>query len=638
MVEEFQNCTLDDLPVELDRLLLVYTSEEYESFDFHALFSKGMELFQIQSGISEEEFEKRFNKHLLRVASLQHFFAEHGLFTEIDDEEISREYLLKFNRIFEILYYWNHLFSALTKQKKRTNRKFDGEINTSLGLSRFEPIDIDSYTPFQSLIQYLMFRLREKGYRRLLSTTGGKSYCMKRVYTKNGYDTHAWEPEMEIKTFIMLETQRDVNRQQFLNLTKNPGNKRSAEEFLKDLVDDIYFPDVITDRKIFSFENGIYETCIYDEIQEKYIDRWYPHDDETFEFNSKQVLTERSACNYFQQDLTYHDPTIPWYDIETPYLQSILDYQNFEVDVCKMMYTFIGRLLYELGSMDNWQVMPFLLGKAKTGKSTVLNEVVARFFPPEKLGNLSNNVESKFGLSALVDKYVFIGPEIKANLGLEQSEFQTIISGETTSVNVKFQTSSSAKWKVPGIIAGNQPPGYQDNQGSIARRLIIFDFINKVKNGDTKLGQKLEKEIPNILLKCNRAYLDAVNSYGQQDIWNVVPSYFEKTRNMMAEQINSLVDFLNSELVVYDPMVHVMKKRFTLEFKQYCKTNQLPMPPFKKQFYEGPFEDKDLQIYRGVRWCQLEQRNKKGEWVIGIQLSSDIVTPENNTNDIDNFN
>ena len=43
---------------------------------------------------------------------------------------------------------------------------------------------------------------------------------------------------------------------------------------------------------------------------------------------------------------------------------------------------------------------------------------------------LSNNIERGFGLSGLVDKFMFIGPEIKADLKLEQAEFQSIITGE----------------------------------------------------------------------------------------------------------------------------------------------------------------------------------------------------------------
>lgn len=615
-IKKYEQCSLDELPEELDDLLSIYSPVSFETGDFHTIIEKGMEIFQIQDIISEEEFEKRFNEKLLKVASLHHVFAMHGMFTELDDEELSKKYLVDFNRIFELLYYWNHYFNSLIKMKKRTDPRFDGQIDTSLGLSRFEPIDLDSYTPYQSLIQYLMFKLREKGYRRQ------NDQCMKRIYTKEGYDTHAWEPIMEIKTFIMRETQRDVNRQQFLNLTKNPSNKRSAEEYLKEMEDPIYFPDVKTDRKLFSFENGIYETAIYDPDTGRYVDKWYPYVKcDGIDQTALSVPTHRSACNYFTQEFNYQEHQ-DWYSIETPHCQSILDYQKFPEDVCRIMYVFIGRLLYEVGELDNWQVMPFLLGKAKSGKSTILTQIVARFFPKEKLGNLSNNAETKFGLAALVDKYVFIGPEIKANLGLEQAEFQQIISGEDTQVNTKFKTASSVRWNVPGIIAGNQPPGYQDNQGSIARRLIIFDFINKVKNGDTKLGFKLEKEIPNLIFKCNRAYLEAVNNYGDKDIWKVIPKYFEKTRDVMAEQINSLVNFLNGDQVVYDKDLKVPKSEFAKAFKAYCSSNSLAMPSFTKQFYQGPFEDKDLYIKKSK--LNHNGRNKSCDWIFGCDLMINV--------------
>ena len=62
-----------------------------------------------------------------------------------------------------------------------------------------------------------------------------------------------------------------------------------------------------------------------------------------------------------------------------------------------------------------------------------------------------------------------------------------MISGESTSVPEKYKTAKAYDWSVPGIMAGNRTPEYEDNQGSISRRLIVFIFNKTVEKGDTQL-------------------------------------------------------------------------------------------------------------------------------------------------------
>ena len=80
---------------------------------------------------------------------------------------------------------------------------------------------------------------------------------------------------------------------------------------------------------------------------------------------------------------------------------------------------------------------------------------------------LSNNVEKKFGLSSIHDALMFIAPEIKGDLQLEQAEFQSIVSGEEVSIAVKCETAKNFVWKVPGILGGNEVPQWKDKSGSI---------------------------------------------------------------------------------------------------------------------------------------------------------------------------
>ena len=72
------------------------------------------------------------------------------------------------------------------------------------------------------------------------------------------------------------------------------------------------------------------------------------------------------------------------------------------------------------------------------------------------------------------------------------------------SVATKYKLPKVVEWPVPGILAGNEVPSFVDNAGSIVRRVLLFDFSRKVRDGDMDLALKLEKEMAALLLKCNR--------------------------------------------------------------------------------------------------------------------------------------
>jgi len=142
-----------------------------------------------------------------------------------------------------------------------------------------------------------------------------------------------------------------------------------------------------------------------------------------YKFGRDALSTSVIAARYF--DLPFPERAFndlpDWFDIPTPNFDRILDYQEFEPAVQRWMFVFIGRLIYPLNEHDAWQVIPFLKGTASSGKSTLIN-VAKQLFDPVDVGTMSNNIEKKFGLSAFADKYIFLAPEIKADLQMEQAD------------------------------------------------------------------------------------------------------------------------------------------------------------------------------------------------------------------------
>jgi hypothetical protein len=191
---------------------------------------------------------------------------------------------------------------------------------------------------------------------------------------------------------------------------------------------------------------------------------------------------------------------------------------------------------------------------------------------------------------------MFIAPEIKGDIQLEQAEFQSLVSGEDISVARKFKTAQSVTWKVPGIFGGNEMPGWKDNSGSILRRLLVWNFGRQVVAADPTLDMKLDSELPLILQKCVRAYIEYAQKYKSVDIWNAVPDYFKTIRQQVAMVTNVLQNFLNSEKLKFGPDLFCPQKLFIYSFNQHCQENNLGRHKFNPDFYAGPFSSKDLEV------------------------------------------
>jgi hypothetical protein len=206
---------------------------------------------------------------------------------------------------------------------------------------------------------------------------------------------------------------------------------------------------------------------------------------------------------------------------------------SFPVEVQKWLYVMLGRLLYPLGVFDNWQCVPFIKGVAGSGKSCIAM-IAKAFFEPDEVGILSSNCETKFGLSALAFKRVWICLEAKKDMALPSADFQSMVSGEFVSVAVKNLTARVVKWQAPGIMCGNETPGWDNSQGSIARRIVPFIFRHPVRQEDSRpdLMAAIERELAALIVKCACAYRTAAQDAGD-DIWKNLPEYFREERRTM---------------------------------------------------------------------------------------------------------
>ncbi len=585
-----------------------------------ALHNFGLDPDNLQIGTFERA--KKVVKFELQYLNLQFMQDDEVL----EDFEMKSDIESKINKISKALVDAdNAIQSTLYLKSSMTQEDIGHELKQDI--FRFSEINYEDNIPYQNLLLYLMEKLKRNKYRRYVQES--KGMCYQSIYTEDGFETHAWKPAMTVKEFIHDETRKDFNFAMWQNATAAKDNVKAATTYLTEFLGG-EFEDLKRDRHVFSFKNGIYFTKTEDS-EGNLKDQFVPYTGP----KSKKIGASVVACKYFNQDFvdyTHNEEAgyKDWFDIiknHCPNIKHVMEYQEWPEDVQRWLFILIGRMFYNVGELDDWQCLPYLLGQAGTGKSSILMHIIKLMYEPADIGILSNNMEKKFGLGALANKLIFIGPEIKGDLSLEQSEFQSIISGEDVQLNIKNQLAYSKKWDVPGMVAGNVVPQYTDNAGSIARRIVVFPFDKKVKKGegDSKLGKKLESEVVPIIQAANKAYLEALEEHGSKDIWSILPEKFRETKEQMAENTNGLTHFLNSEEVKLGKDLYVREKIFIIAFNEHCREHNLGAYKWSSQFFSGPFADAGITVNKNTYRKYPNNEHGQvygGRFIFGIDIAN----------------
>ena len=555
-------------------------------------------------------YTKRCQKfaHLTELKSRIKIF---GIQMDASNDYEGHEFTL-IDRIHRLMEVYNDAYEQIlyhTRIMERTNHPMSVPIKLDSDGSTFRYCPIDENdekkSTWQDLLLYLLHELNQKRYKRC------RDNCMEEIKI-NGKSTRAWRPIMTIKDFIGRMTSKETKFDQWKNLTSKSSCREDTLKYLTDCID-IQFQDLKRDRHVWSYSHGIFIGNMKDEMGTWY-SQFSPDDSDEFDYLDPTIV----SCKYFDVDFKNHEGD--WYDISTPYFQSIMDVQGFEPEVCKWLYVFCGRLCYDIGELDSWQVIPFLKGIAGTGKGMTI-KAVKKFYDVGDVRTLSNNCERKFGLENLYDGLFFVGPEIKGDLGLEQAEFQSMVSGEGMSIARKFKKPIDIDWKIHGVVAGNENPGWKDNSGSILRRLVTWYFAKAVPDNvsDPNLEEKVLKEASVLLHKCVKAYIEYSNMYRQNNIWDVLPPYFKIIKSQMEAVTSILLNFLKSEKVVYSKDRSVPLRIFTQMFNRHCEENNFPKQKFTQDLYAGPFQSREIEIH--TKTDLYNQQNYINQpFVIGLDI------------------
>jgi hypothetical protein len=449
---------------------------------------------------------------------------------------------------------------------------------------------------FQHLLLSLLKKGFECGYKR------HRTSIMTPILTKEGLPTGAWRKKMSFLEFVLSITQDKLtNSGLWFYLTRSLGNIKAAVDYLKISLDP-EIPWLFPDRRVFAFRNGL-----YDALNERFV----PYT----QFSEVYPLGPPTACKYFDMAV---DLNIFKYDdymsIPTKAFDQLLEPQEMSQTLIRWVFAlFIGRLLYDVGELDDWQIHPFVKGMSNTGKTKLL-EAIAAIYDYEDVGFLPNNIEEQFGLGIIAKKFIAIADDVRRNLKLDQSDFQNMASGTTVSCPVKFNDPIVVmRWACGVVWSGNEVPDWHDNAGSYSRRLAVLLFSKVVSNPDGSLGNRLLEELPYIIIKGNWAYRNMIRRYSQTaGIWSLLPQELQDQRKEIATTSNALAGFLESKDLVFGNECYMPLSLLRDKCKKFATNNNYVMPKWCADYWRGPIALKKLHIENEEKKWPRIQDDKDG--------------------------
>lgn len=432
------------------------------------------------------------------------------------------------------------------------------------------------------------------------------------------HPTHAWKYVCEIKDFVISRTPKEDFFTQWQTMTTSNAGERVAQYLLN--CSDPEFTTLYPNRMYHSFHNGIYNV----EKQEfyKYGDERIPSD----------VVTCKYHDQMFDEDILKHE----WFELKVPHLEEVIAYQYpitphkkddpackngdcahlihdeaEQMHVISWIYAFIGRVLYEVGQKDKWQVMPFIVGRAGTGKSLLL-KCISHFYNKEDVEVLANKSQHGFGLETLVNKLLWLCYEVKNDFSLDQAQLQSMISGEETSVWRKNKTALSVLWKVPGFLAGNEVANWVDNSGSMSRRIVLSFWDRKVTADkvDPFLDRAIQNNIGSLLHKSASAYAAMCKDFASRDLWGshevdgkkytILPKYFHVAKSKMQTLSDPLMAFLNSKaaVLVGESSTGMSWERFRSAANNFFQKENIKNFSWKETKFKSIFDDLGIKKFK----------------------------------------
>jgi hypothetical protein len=314
------------------------------------------------------------------------------------------------------------------------------------------------------------------------------------------------------------------------------------------------------------------------------------------------------------------DDACPPYHIATPAMEQFMRTQRWGREKRAMFYIMLGRLLYDVSEIDDYQVVLLLSGESGAGKSTVVNFIQAAFYPDhDRIAVLSSNKEKKFGLQEHYNADLVVCDEMdpEAAKSWSAAEFKGQASGGWMSIARKNRGPAFLKWKAPMIISSNySTPGWKDSTGAIARRILGFHCEHKVTRDDPYFEKRLRDEGAAMLIKANKFFHWALRVYGRKNLTRHLPPEMKEFQAHIERQLAPFVAFINDgaldiNLRPDDPNVYCTKSALDAAFRAWCNDNSLHIK-IDDSLFESVFRGAGITVHPRGRFVYPRTRATAG--------------------------
>ena len=314
--------------------------------------------------------------------------------------------------------------------------------------------------------------------------------------------------------------------------------------------------------------------------------------------------------DYASKRLTY-----PLEPCETPNYDSLMN-TIYEPEEREKIEWAIGSIV--TGDSKKIQKFMVLYGAAGTGKSTVLNIIQKLFegyysvFDAKALGSSSNS----FALEAFkTNPLVAVQHDGDLSRIEDNTRLNSLVSHELMTVNEKFKSTYSSRFKCFLFMGTNKPVKITDAKSGLMRRLIdVSPSGNKLSASEyRKVIKNIDFELGGIACHCRDVYLADPNKYD-----DYIPI------NMMGASNDFYNYVLDSYFIFKEENGTTLKAAWEM-YKHYCDDAKVsyPVPQriFKEELknyfeeYTDRYTTEDgsrvRSYYSGFKTDKFEENNKK---------------------------
>lgn len=160
------------------------------------------------------------------------------------------------------------------------------------------------------------------------------------------------------------------------------------------------------------------------------------------------------------------------------------------------MKCIFAALFMVLANRYDWQLFPEITGDAGSGKS-VFMRIAALLVGEHNIasGNMAA-LDDAGGRAQFVGKRLITLPDQPRYTG-EGTGIKAITGGDAVEINPKYEKRYTAILRAVVIATNNTPMIFTDRAGGVARRRVIFQFNNRIReeDRDTALAEKIAGEL-----------------------------------------------------------------------------------------------------------------------------------------------